>query len=82
MKRSLLLGLGLDCSDGQKRITLGKNYRLYGGSKETHQLMQEKCVKLSEEMDKRGKTLDEMSYQEFIDTAYKIGLKLPEHRRF
>ena len=72
--KKMLLGLGLDCDDGEKRITIGKNFRLYGGKKETHEIMQEKAIKLNEALDKRGKTLDEVGGKEFEEIAHEIGL--------
>ncbi|MDP8214978.1 MAG: hypothetical protein RAO92_03305 [Candidatus Euphemobacter frigidus] len=77
--RSLLLGLGFDCKDGHVRITRGVNFRLYGGSKDTHALMQEKAIKFNEQLKERGKTLDEISRVEFKDIAQNIGLTIPPH---
>ncbi len=76
--KKILLGLGFDCKDGHIRITKGENFRLYGGSKETHELMQEKAIKFNEHLDKKHKTLDNLSKKEFFDIAKKIGLKIPE----
>ncbi|MBP7056318.1 MAG: hypothetical protein KBB52_05665 [Candidatus Omnitrophica bacterium] len=78
--RKVLLGLGLDAKDGHVRITKGKNFRLYGGSEETHEMMQEKSIKFNEQLDKRRKTLDDISDKEFSDIAKKIGLKVPEDK--
>ena len=80
MGRSILLGLGFDSKDGHKRITIGNNYRLYGGSKETHRMMQEKCTKFNEGLKKRAKTLDTISAEEFYDIAHKIGLRVHQGR--
>ena len=38
---SMMLGVGLDNQDGQKRITKGENFVLVGGSEETHERMTE-----------------------------------------
>lgn len=76
--KSLLLGLGFDARDGHKRITRGKNFYIFGGSKTTHQSMQDSCIKFNEELGKRHKGLDDISRQEFCDIAYKIGLKVAE----
>lgn len=73
--RKLLLGLGLNCDDGYKRITVGDNFRLYGGSKITHETMREKVIKFNEQLKKRDKTLDEVSEKEVYEIAHKIGLK-------
>ncbi|NQU95227.1 MAG: hypothetical protein HQ549_03215 [Candidatus Omnitrophica bacterium] len=76
--KKMLLGLGFDCRDGHVRITKGKNFRLYGGSKETHGLMQEKAVKFNEHLHKKQKTLEGLSRREFHDIAKKIGLQIPK----
>lgn len=76
--RKILLGLGFDCKDGHIRITRGKNFRLYGGSKETHELMQEKAIKFNEQLNKKRKTLDTITKKEFHDIARKIGLQVPK----
>lgn len=81
MERSYLLGFGFDCKDGHLRITKGKNFRLYGGSEETHGLMQERAIKFNEHLDRRGKTLDNITNREFFDIAHKMGLKLPRRNR-
>ena len=38
----MLLGVGLDNDDGHGRVTRGENFRLVGGSHDTHQQMQER----------------------------------------
>ena len=76
--KKMLLGLGFDCRDGHVRITKGKDFRLYGGSKETHGLMQEKAVKFNEHLHKKQKTLESLSKREFHDIAKKIGLQIPK----
>ncbi|MDP8235801.1 MAG: hypothetical protein P9M08_05420 [Candidatus Erginobacter occultus] len=75
--KSLLLGLGFDNQDGQRRITRGENFRLYGGSADTHSLMQEKAIKFNEQLKQKGKTLEEISRPEFKEIADKIGLHPP-----
>ncbi len=81
MDKSILLGLGLDCKDGHLRITKGKNFRLYGGSKRTHEEMQEKALKFNEHLDKRGKRLEQISVKEFREIATKIGLETIEQKQ-
>ena len=76
--KKVLLGLGLDSKDGHVRITKGKNFRLFGGSEETHGLMQEKAIKFNEHLNKRHKTLDDINEEEFFDIAKKVGLKVKE----
>ena len=81
MDKSILVGLGLDNKDGHLRITKGKNFRLYGGSEETHQMMQEKAIKFNEQLNKHGKTLENISSKEFYDIAHRIGFKLPKKEK-
>ena len=68
-----MLGVGLD-SDGHKRITQGENFALVGGSKDTHEEMTEKAVKINEELSSRGKRLDNVGHDEFDEIAYNVGL--------
>jgi BMFP domain-containing protein YqiC len=69
-----MVGVGLD-NDGHKRVTQGDNFLLVGGSKETHEDMTEKVIKINEKMGARGKTLDNVSREEFDDIAQDVGLK-------
>ena len=62
-----VLGVGLDGTDGQKRITRTPEMVLVGGSRETHERMQEVAIRFGEELEKRGKTLPEASVREVID---------------
>ena len=78
--RRILLGLGFDAEDGHVRITKGKNFRLFGGSKETHEMMQEKAIKFNEQLERRKKTLDDINEKEFYEIAKVIGLKISEDK--
>jgi len=78
LHRKILLGLGFDSKDGHVRITKGKNFRLFGGSEETHERMQEKAIKFNEQLNKRRKTLDDINREEFCDIARSVGLKVPD----
>ena len=78
--RKVLLGLGMDSKDGHVRITKGKNFRLFGGSQETHETMQEKAIKFNEHLDKRRKTLDDINEKDFCEIAKSIGLKIEEKK--
>ncbi len=75
-RKTIILGLGLDNKDAHIRITKGKNFRLYGGSEETHETMQEKAMKLNEQLDKRRKTLDNIDKEEFHEIAEKVGIDI------
>jgi hypothetical protein len=71
-KSAALLGLGLDNNDDQTRVTKGKNFLLWGGSKDTHAVMQETAVKINEQLDKRGKRLEEVSVKELRDICHEV----------
>ena len=74
--KKILFGLGFDSKDGHLRITKGENFRLFGGSEETHGMMQEKAIKFNEQLDKRHKQLDDISEKEFLDISRTIGLRI------
>ncbi len=67
-----MIGVGLDANDGEKRLTRGDNFTLVGGSDETHAAMQETAVKVNESLQKKGKTLDETSPEEFRDILFDV----------
>jgi len=73
-RKAWLLGIGRDNADGHIRVTRGENYRLLGGSEETHEVMQEKAVKFNEKLRERGQHLEDISHDEFRDIAHDIGL--------
>lgn len=79
--KAMLLGLGLDCKDGHIRVSEGKNFHLFGGSEDTHNLMFEKVIKLNQQLDKKGKSLESVSEDEFFDIANKVGLKITDPHR-
>ena len=62
-----VLGVGLDGTDGRKRITRTPEMVLVGGSKDTHERMQEVAIRFGEALEKRGKTLPETTVREAID---------------
>ena len=71
-KEAALLGLGFDADDGQKRLTRGKNFVLYGGSEETHSVMQETALKVNEHLDRRGRRLEDVSPAELRDICESV----------
>lgn len=68
-RKAKILGLGLDNDDGHVRITRSRNFDLVGGSEETHEGMQEKCIKFDEKLRDRGKELESLERGEFLDMA-------------
>ncbi len=74
-RNAMLLGMGFDHSDGQKRITRGDNFCLVGGSEETHERMTETTIKFNEKLARKGKHLSELSRQEFQDMMHEASGK-------
>lgn len=66
-KKAMLVGIGLDNKDGHKRVTKGDNFFLAGGSEETHERMAETAIKFNEKLKAKGKRLEDVSKNEFID---------------
>jgi hypothetical protein len=66
-----LLGVGLDGTDGHRRIPRTSEVLLLGGSAETHGRLQETAVRFEEALDRRGKTLAEAEVAEVIDLLHE-----------
>lgn len=66
-----LLGVGLDNTDGHKRITQADRFAIVGGSSETHERMTETVIKTFETLDRRDKTLDQIEQQELAEIIHK-----------
>jgi len=62
-----LLGIGLDHSDGHRRITKAEKFSIVGGSEETHGRMTETLVKTCEDLSRKGKALEEVEKKELSD---------------
>jgi len=69
--KAALLGLGLDNTDGHKRITTGEQFAIVGGSEETHGRMTETVVKTFEELKHRGKHLHQVEPSELAEILDK-----------
>jgi hypothetical protein len=70
-RRLALVGLGLDNSDGHKRLTTGEQFAIVGGSSETHEKMTETVVKTFEELKSRGKHLEQVETKELEEILHK-----------
>ena len=79
-RKGKLLGVGLDNEDGHVRETRGENFHLVGGSEGTHEQMQEKCIKFNEKLGARGKQIEDLERDEFLDIASdcKMNVALPK----
>lgn len=73
--KSMLLGLSVPGKDNHKRITKGDNFCLYGGDARRHDLMVEEVLIFNELMKKSGKTLNQLSRQEYYAIVQEIRAK-------
>src|SRR6476660_1876305 len=76
-----ILGLAFDADDGHKRITRGKNFLLAGGSDQTHGLMRETIIKVTEQLDARGQSLADVTVNGLRDLI-NDALPWPEGQTF
>ena len=76
-----LVGIGLDGDDGQTRVTRGKNFVLWGGSQETHSVMQETAIKVNERLDQKGKRMEDVSVNELRDIIHDVADSMGLKRR-
>jgi hypothetical protein len=65
------LGVGLDGKDEHTRLTRSEHFVLLGGSDETHERLQDTAIRFEEELQKKGKTLEETSTEEALDILRK-----------
>ena len=70
--RAAIIGLGLDGSDDQQRLSTGDQCVLVGGSAETHAEMLETMLRLESELDRRGQRLSEVNPTELAEIAWRI----------
>ena len=67
--------MGLDGKDGHYRQTKGEEFILVGGSEDTHSIMQDKVLALTEELARSGKRLADVDNpEEMRDIAHDAGL--------
>lgn len=70
--RPVLLGLAFDAEDGHKRLTRSRDFCLAGGSEETHGMMREVVIRVSEKLEDRGRSLRTVSAEELRDTFQDV----------
>lgn len=66
-RQAHLLGIGLDNTDGHKRLTRAEQFSVVGGSEETHERMTETLIKTFEELKQRGRALQEARAEEIAE---------------
>ncbi len=71
--KSMLLGVGFDGTPEHKYFTKGDNFYLMGGSKSTHDLMLDKIMRFNYLLSKYGKSMDQLSREEYYRIVEEIG---------
>lgn len=71
INKAHIFGIGLDATDGHKRITRAEQFSIVGGSEETHDRLTETLVKTFEDINRRGKTLESVERKELTDLINK-----------
>lgn len=70
-KQAHLLGVGLDASDGHRRVTRAEEFSVVGGSEETHEKMNETLIKTFEDLRGKGKALVDVEKEELAELLVK-----------
>lgn len=70
-KQAHLLGVGLDASDGHRRVTRAEEFSVVGGSEETHEKMTETLIKTFEDLRGKGKALVDVEKEELAELLVK-----------
>ncbi|MBU1694484.1 MAG: hypothetical protein KKC51_11040 [Verrucomicrobia bacterium] len=72
-EKAHMLGVGLDHQDEHVRITQGPNFTVLLGSEETHENLSGTCMRINEKLRRRGKRLENVSREEFLDLVHDLG---------
>ena len=66
-----ILGIGLDNKDGHTRITQADQFTVAGGSEVTHDRITETLIKTCENLERRGKTFENVDVREIAELIDK-----------
>jgi hypothetical protein len=72
VRKAGILGVGLDGDDGHTRITRGDNFLLLGGTQATHEILQAKMVQINQELERLGKTIEDVTEAELDHIAKQL----------
>jgi hypothetical protein len=70
--RAALIGLGLDSSDDQQRLTRSSQSLIFGGSAETHAELRETVLRMELELDRQGQQLGDLNPLQLAELAWRI----------
>jgi hypothetical protein len=65
------VGIGLDNEDEHKRLTRTEHFFLIGGSHATHEHMQDTAIRFAEELERRGKRLEQTAVDEVLEIFHE-----------
>lgn len=66
-----IFGIGLDNKDGHVRLTSADQFTIAGGSEKTHERMTETLIKTCENLERRGKSLNDADVREIAELIDK-----------
>jgi hypothetical protein len=66
-----LIGIGLDNKDGHTRLTSAEQFTVAGGSEETHERITETLMKTCENLERKGRTLEDSDVREIAELIDK-----------
>jgi hypothetical protein len=66
-----IIGIGLDNKDGHTRLTRAEQFTVAGGSEDTHERITETLVKTCENLEHRGRTLQDADVREIAELIDK-----------
>jgi len=61
-----VIGYGMDGDEGEKRVTLADNFRLYGGSERSHEEMQRLLLRIENHLAQGGRSLADIGQAELL----------------
>lgn len=63
---SRIVALGLDGTDGHRRVTRGPFYQIYEGSEQTHEALMRLCMKVEAESTARDGTMKYLRVEDLV----------------
>lgn len=70
--RAVLVGRALGKGDGHIRVTFGDDFRIEGGSKETHAVLQRQTQAIREELNRRGLSLANITRETYHEVVRAV----------
>lgn len=71
-RKGLLVGVRVDKGDGHTRVSRGDDFLAVGGTKEAHEHLREAVAEISDEVKRRGRTVEEVRREEFREILVRV----------